>query len=438
MAKYVCSYCQGDISGVRVQCAECSDFDLCLQCFSCSVEIGPHKKDHSYKILSDEELHIFAVEEPWSVQEENMLLDAVEQFGFGNWDDVSSHVESKTSAECENHYLTFYVHGNIGKATFPTDYKFKVTDHTCPDGGPLSPSITVPIAPVEMTIQEQQELGYMPFRDDFEREHDNEAETLISGMSITNDDEDIDIAIKLSQVDKYRLRLHERDRRKQIAREYDLISAASSGGRTPKSDKSKKKSKDEREFQEKMKVFCQFHPVSEHEQCFEDMQKEKELKSRIKELIRYRRHGLKKLDEIDDLEEKIYKRDKKKENKKKMGSFIPAKRNSMVSKKAEGKVEKLDILIDDDEVKDDEEEAEAKEMTMLPGFDMLSERERKLCSNIGMTPANYSTIKTCIIKDYLQRRQGLPVKIRYPSGMDKTHRRKIMSFLTDNGWIGVT
>ena len=53
-------------------------------------------------------------------------------------------------------------------------------------------------------------------------------------------------AIKLSQVDKYRLRLRERDRRKQIAREYDLITAATSGGRTPKSDKSKKKSKDER------------------------------------------------------------------------------------------------------------------------------------------------------------------------------------------------
>ena len=36
-------------------------------------------------LQSDEELHIFPIEEPWTVQEENMLLDAVEQFGFGNW-----------------------------------------------------------------------------------------------------------------------------------------------------------------------------------------------------------------------------------------------------------------------------------------------------------------------------------------------------------------
>ena len=35
--------------------------------------------------------------------------------------------------------------------------------------GPLSPSIAVPVNPLELTIQEQHELGYMPFRDDFER-----------------------------------------------------------------------------------------------------------------------------------------------------------------------------------------------------------------------------------------------------------------------------
>ena len=44
----------------------------------------------------------------------------------------------------------------------------------------------------------------------------------------------------------------------------------------------------------------------------------------------------------------------------------------------------------------------------------------------------------CYLQDYLQRRNGYPVKIRYPSGMDKTHRRRIMSFLADNGWIGIT
>lgn len=30
-AKYNCTYCQEEISGVRVKCAECPDFDICLQ-----------------------------------------------------------------------------------------------------------------------------------------------------------------------------------------------------------------------------------------------------------------------------------------------------------------------------------------------------------------------------------------------------------------------
>lgn len=35
--------------------------------------------------------------------------------------------------------------------------------------GPLSPSLTIPQPPVELTPQEVTELGYMPLRDDFER-----------------------------------------------------------------------------------------------------------------------------------------------------------------------------------------------------------------------------------------------------------------------------
>lgn len=111
----------------------------------------------------------------------------------------------------------------------------------------------------------------------------------------------------------------------------------------------------------------------------------------------------------------------------------------MASKKAVvATEEKLDILIDEDELRDENIENIPKEACNMPGYDLLSDRERKLCNSIGMTFANYTTIKTCIIKDYLQRRQGVPIKIRYPSGLDKTHRRQIISFLTDNGWIGVT
>jgi hypothetical protein len=51
-ALYHCNYCKKDISGsVRIKCAECADFDLCLECFSVGAESTPHKNDHKYRVM---------------------------------------------------------------------------------------------------------------------------------------------------------------------------------------------------------------------------------------------------------------------------------------------------------------------------------------------------------------------------------------------------
>lgn len=46
-----CDYCGRDLSRtVRMKCSECSDFDLCVDCFSVGVEIRGHKNNHAYQI----------------------------------------------------------------------------------------------------------------------------------------------------------------------------------------------------------------------------------------------------------------------------------------------------------------------------------------------------------------------------------------------------
>lgn len=46
-ALYHCNYCHKDISNeVRIKCADCQDFDLCLDCFAVGVEVTPHKNTH--------------------------------------------------------------------------------------------------------------------------------------------------------------------------------------------------------------------------------------------------------------------------------------------------------------------------------------------------------------------------------------------------------
>lgn len=56
------------------------------------------------------------------------------------------------------------------------------------------------------------------------QEYDNEAELMVSHLSINHhDDEDIDLALKLAQVDIFTRRLRERARRKRVARDFQLI-----------------------------------------------------------------------------------------------------------------------------------------------------------------------------------------------------------------------
>ncbi|CAG5123624.1 unnamed protein product [Candidula unifasciata] len=446
MARSRCTYCQCEIFGHHLRCAECVDFDLCLRCFSLGAEVASHRRDHSFTIKNDHGPCVFEDMGRWSLAEENMLLDAVEQYGFGNWNGAAAHLETRTTTECEDHYRRFYINGAIGGATLQEVPRPNITDHTATNGvlaGPLSPSLTIPVTPLEVGLQQQQELGYMPYRDDFEREHDNDAEALISSLSVNPDDDDINISIRLAQIYKYRLRLQERDKRKRIAREYGLIAAgAPPASKIPKTPNLKKKvGKTGRELQERLKPFCQFHSKAEHQTLFDNIRREKEIKARIKDLIRLRKNGITKLADEEVFEEEKFKREKQKENKRKLAMASTPKRNSQVSKKAEGKLDTTETSPDNSADKtEDSSIVLCKEINnSMPGYELISENEKKLCNSMGMSPANYITIKTCIIKDYLQRCNGKDVgKFRYPGGMDKTHRRKIIGFLQDNLWISAS
>ena len=49
---YHCNYCQRNISTVtRIKCATCTDFDLCVNCFSVGAERYPHKASHPYHVM---------------------------------------------------------------------------------------------------------------------------------------------------------------------------------------------------------------------------------------------------------------------------------------------------------------------------------------------------------------------------------------------------
>lgn len=125
----------------------------------------------------------------------------------------------------------------------PNNIKHKLHREINENYGPINVEIqnTILLPPVEMSTEEQRALGYMPLRDDFEREFKNDAECLISNLAIANnqisylfkeeldksDDDQVDFDIKLALVKIYRECLIERQRHKRIAREYGLINNTS-------------------------------------------------------------------------------------------------------------------------------------------------------------------------------------------------------------------
>lgn len=333
MSSLRCTYCQEDICSVGLNCVECEDFNLCLQCASCGVEVGEHKKDHDYKVADNGRFPVFQTSTVWTAAEEMLLLDAIEQYGYGNWDDTSAYVGTKTSDEVKEHYHSLYINGNIGKVTLPKEHATDIADHTVVSGGPLSPSLSTRDGGLEITNEDYHLLGYMPLRDDFEREYDNEAETLVSGLMETQEDDELDAAVKLTQVDMYSRRLRERARRKRIIHDYGLVQEFFNlNNGKQKSPAKRKISKEEKDFQDKMKGFAQFQSATEQEQFFTELQHEKQLKSRVKELMRFRKNGLTKLSEIEDYERAKLLREKRKESQKKAVTNLTNHKNNFLRK----------------------------------------------------------------------------------------------------------
>ncbi|XP_034941248.1 transcriptional adapter 2B isoform X2 [Chelonus insularis] len=313
-AKYSCTYCQEDIPGLRVKCVECPYFDLCLQCFSAGAEIGQHKNDHSYQFMDSGTISIFnGSRGNWTAREHLRLLDAIEQFGFGNWEDISKHIETRTPEEAKDEYIARYLEGNIGKYTWPPasfNYEPNLQDQTSSDHGPLSPDLTSKLPPLDITPEEATQLGYMPQRDDFERDYNHEAESLVSSLFLNAaEDDDLDIALKLAHVDMYTNNLRERARRKRVVRDYQLVSQFfnSSSRRDRDRDNKgivkKKQTKEERDFRERMRIFAQFYTAQEHEQFLINLEKERELRLRLSELYRYRENGVTKHEECAHFEQ---------------------------------------------------------------------------------------------------------------------------------------
>ncbi|XP_015900773.1 transcriptional adapter ADA2 isoform X2 [Ziziphus jujuba] len=107
-ALYHCNYCNKDISGkIRIKCVICPNFDLCIECFSVGAEVTPHNSKHPYRVMDNLAFPLICPD--WNADEESLLLEGIEMYGYGNWSEVAEHVGTKSKAQCIDHYNAIYM-----------------------------------------------------------------------------------------------------------------------------------------------------------------------------------------------------------------------------------------------------------------------------------------------------------------------------------------
>lgn len=251
----------------------------------------------------------------------NLLL----RYGYGNWKDIASYVETKTPEQTKEEYIRQYIYGSVGKHTWKEELRGFAVDHTqAADRGPLSPTLTSKLPPISVTSEEALLLGYMPHRDDFE-DFDRETENLVAQIADKSvEDEDLDVALKLAQCDIYERRLREQVRRKRVARDYQLVArfyrenpivqigfgAKVSSQKISNQVKAVKKGDGpKKELLEALRNFNMFLTAQELHQFINNLCIEKELKVRIKELMKYRDNGLTKVSQLVPFEQLRFRRE---------------------------------------------------------------------------------------------------------------------------------
>ncbi|XP_033148224.1 transcriptional adapter ADA2a isoform X1 [Brassica rapa] len=453
---YCCNYCDKDLSGlVRLKCAVCADFDLCVECFYVGVELNRHKSSHPYRVMDN--LSFPLVSSDWNADEEILLLEAIATYGFGNWKEVANYVGSKTQTECVDHFNSAYMQSPC----FPlpdlshTNGKSKdellamSKEHAVKKGlldeSPalvnLSPKEELPMSveikeeasgkedsvdqplPIlagvkkkanappqtqdtikleaakqlsERSVGEKKprlpgekvpfvtELyGYNLKRQEFEIEHDNDAEQLLSDMEFKDCDTDAEREQKLQVLHIYSKRLDERKRRKEFVLERNLLYP---------DQFELSLSAEEKQIYNKCKVFARFHSKEEHKELIQKVIEEHRILKRIQDLQEARAAGCTTTTEANRFIEEKRKKEAE-ENLVRLNHGVPGSVAGKALKSPRGLQRNLQPFGSESLSKATLpiicSSLDNWDVSGLLGADLLSETEKEMCNEMRILPAQY-------------------------------------------------
>ncbi|KAJ6793808.1 putative transcriptional adapter ADA2 [Iris pallida] len=292
-ALYHCNYCNKDISGrIRIKCTKCPDFDLCVECFSVGAEVTLHKSNHPYRIMDNLSFPLICSD--WNADEEILLLEGIEMYGFGNWAEVAEHVGTKNRDQCINHYMTAHMNSpfpDMSRANGKNRKELLAMARVRGEGKKDHVDRSIGVKKPKCSGVEEpsmRELSvYNPKRHEFDEEYNHDAEKSLAEMEFKENDSENDCELKLRVLRMYLSRLDERKMIKDFILERTLLYP---------SPLEKELSFEDREVYHRFKVFMRFLTQEEHEALVKTVIEERKIE-RTHELQECRAAGCRKLAE---------------------------------------------------------------------------------------------------------------------------------------------
>lgn len=127
-----------------------------------------------------------------------MLVEGLEQFGIGNWEQISEHIGTKSKEDCAAHYDRVYI--NSPEWPLPDMniiFDIQSTRRTVLGitAQQLVKGNVKPPKPPTSAPHNHDIGGYMPARGEFDQEYENEAENNVREMVFEESDTPQDIRL---------------------------------------------------------------------------------------------------------------------------------------------------------------------------------------------------------------------------------------------------
>lgn len=433
--KFHCDICSSDCTNrVRISCAICPEYDLCVPCFSQGSYNGNHRPYHDYRIIETNSYPILS--DDWGADEELALIKGAQTLGLGNWQDVADHIGSRDKDEVYEHYVKYYINSeyypipditktiNIPQDIFLEDRKKRIESAR---DKPLLPP-RKPLASVPSCHEVQ---GFMPGRLEFEVEFENDAEGPVKDIVFDPDDQLLDIELKLTVLSIYNSRLTTRAEKKRLIFENNLMDYR----RLQSIDK--KRNKEYKELFNKIKAFAKIMTAEDFREFSKDILDELHYRARINQLQEWRSNG------IVTLESGIkYERDKQARimalERFGNSSYVSSSPTAMSSGYRNNVVHRsgADYNQNYNENSNRKKTMTASDIQHGADFGLLSPEEQQLCIQLKILPKPYIAIKEIIFREILRIGGSLKKsQCRELLNIDPMKSNKIYDFFTSQNWL---